>query len=67
MCLTENLPNRGKHVAPDEKAAYPSWASTVPNFIPNRSLGRLLYFYDCLLSFACYKSKSKQALMTDLG
>ena len=26
------LPNRGKQRAPDVKAAYPSWASTVPNF-----------------------------------
>ena len=29
--LTANLPIRGKLLAPDEKAAYPSWASIVPN------------------------------------
>mgnify|MGYP004606781245 FL=1 len=36
--LTAILPNRGKHVAHDGQAPYPSWASTVPNFNPNRSL-----------------------------
>ena len=30
MCLTANLPNRGKHVAHDGQAACPSWASSVP-------------------------------------
>ena len=29
--LTAILPNRGKQRAHDEKAAFPSWASTVPN------------------------------------
>ena len=33
-----NLPIRGKQRAHDEKAAFPSWASCVPNFNPNRSL-----------------------------
>ena len=36
--LTANLPNRGKHVAHDGQARYPSWASSVPNFSPNPSL-----------------------------
>ena len=31
MCLPAILPNRGKQRAHDEKAAFPSWASTVPN------------------------------------
>ena len=38
-CLKANLPNRGKHVAHDGQARCPSWASSVPNFNPNRSLG----------------------------
>ena len=33
-----NLPIRGKQRAHDEKVAYPSWASSVPNFNQNRSL-----------------------------
>ena len=37
--LTANLPNRGKHVTHDGQARYPTWASSVPNFNPNRSLG----------------------------
>ncbi|WP_337809631.1 hypothetical protein, partial [Prevotella pectinovora] len=37
--LTANLPNRGKHVTHDGQARCPSWASSVPNFNPNRSLG----------------------------
>ena len=44
-CLTANLPNRGKHVAHDGQARCPSWASTVPNFNPNRSLDLV-----CILS-----------------
>ena len=28
--LTANLPNRGKHVAHDGQARYPTWASSVP-------------------------------------
>ena len=35
--LTAILPNRGKHVTHDGQARCPSWASTVPNFSPNRS------------------------------
>ena len=35
--LTANLPIRGKHRAHDGQARCPSWASTVPNFNPNRS------------------------------
>ena len=38
--LTANLPNRGKHVTQQGQARYPTWASSVPNFNPNRSLGR---------------------------
>ena len=37
--LTANLPNRGKHVTHDGQARCPTWASSVPNFNPNRSLG----------------------------
>ena len=40
-----NLPNRGKHRAHDGQARCPSWASTVPNFNPNRSLDLV-----CILS-----------------
>lgn len=42
---TGKMPNRGKLLAPIEKAPYPCWASTVPNSepkqtkIPNRPLG----------------------------
>ena len=32
MCLTANLPNRGKQRAHDGQARCPSWASTVPIF-----------------------------------
>nr|DAQ22295.1 MAG TPA: hypothetical protein [Caudoviricetes sp.] len=31
--LTAILPIRGKQRAPDEKAAYPCWASVVPIFV----------------------------------
>ena len=31
--LTQILPIRGKQRAPDEKAAYPCWASIVPIFV----------------------------------
>ena len=31
--LTQILPIRGKQRAPDEKAAYPCWASVVPIFV----------------------------------
>ena len=37
---------RGKHVTQQGQARYPSWASTVPNFNPNRSLGPV-----CILDF----------------
>ena len=43
---TGKMPNRGKLLAPIEKAPYPCWASTVPDSepkqtkIPNRPLGR---------------------------
>ena len=43
---TGNLPNRGKLLAPIEKAPCPCWASTVPNSepkqtkIPNRHLAK---------------------------
>ena len=30
MCLPAILPNRGKHLAPVEKAPCPTWASIVP-------------------------------------
>ena len=33
ICLTANLPIRGKHRAHDGQAACPSWASSVPNLI----------------------------------
>ena len=36
--LTAILPIRGKHIAHDGQAPCPSWASSVPNFNPNRSL-----------------------------
>ena len=42
---TGKMPNRGKLLAPIEKAAYPCWASTVPDSEqkqtknPNRSFG----------------------------
>ena len=41
-CLKANLPNRGKHVAHDGQARYPSWASTVPNFNPKPSLDHII-------------------------
>lgn|GEM_PF-4828268 len=43
---TGKMPNRGKLLAPIEKAPCPCWASTVPNSepkqtkIPNRPFGR---------------------------
>ena len=46
MKRTGKMPNRGKLLAPIEKAPCPCWASTVPNSvpqktkIPNRPLGR---------------------------
>ena len=36
--LTAILPIRGKHRAHDGQAPCPRWASSVPNFNPNRSL-----------------------------
>ena len=42
---TGKMPNRGKLLAPIEKAPCPCWASTVPNYepkqtkIPNRPFG----------------------------
>ena len=30
ICLKANLPNRGKHVAHDGQARYPTWASSLP-------------------------------------
>ena len=53
ICLTANLPNRGKHVAHDGQARYPCWASIVPNFSPNPSLDRFMYFY-ILLAVFCF-------------
>ena len=42
ILLTAILPNRGKHVAHDGQARYPSWASTVPNFSPKPSLDHII-------------------------
>ena len=53
ICLKANLPNRGKHVAHDGQARYPCWASIVPNFSPNPSLDRFMYFY-ILLAVFCF-------------
>ena len=41
-----NLPIRGKQRAHDEKAAYPSWASSVPDFNQNRSLELSVHYID---------------------
>lgn len=34
---TVKMPNRGKLLAPIEKAPYPCWASTVPNSEPKQT------------------------------
>ena len=52
-----NLPIRGKQRAHDEKAAYPSWASSVPNFNQNRSLELSVHYIDSANGYGKYENK----------